>query len=298
MNKKLDILAPVKINLSLAVTGRLDNGYHLLDSLVAFADIGDRVTMEPGTGFSFHVTGPFARDFAPADLDNSRASGNLAVKAAYGMAEAAGRPLACKITLHKNVPLASGIGGGSADAAAVIWGLMELWGLTPPALPWLHALALSLGSDVPVCLACRPVRMMGTGERLEPVQDLPELPVLLVNPGMACPTPDVFGRFGGPYATPSVFTSGLDRTALLSWLEGHGNGLTEAAVTLVPEIAFVLADLKSYDGCMLSRMSGSGATCFGLFESEEDASAAANALTEKHPDWWVKAGMLNRVERY
>lgn len=298
MNKKLDILAPVKINLSLAVTGRLDNGYHLLDSLVAFADIGDRVTIEPASGFSFHVAGPFAWDFSPADLDDSRASGNLAVKAAYGMAEAARKPMTFRLTLHKNVPLASGMGGGSADAAAVAWGLMELWGLQRASLPWLDTLLLSLGADVPVCLACQPARMMGVGERLERLPSLPELPALLVNPGVACPTPDVFRLFGGPYAMPSVLPSSMDKKIWMSWFEGHGNSLTEAAVNLVPEIAFVLSDIKSYEGCLLSRMSGSGATCFGLFENEDQAGAAAEAITTKHPEWWVKAGTLNRVERY
>jgi 4-diphosphocytidyl-2-C-methyl-D-erythritol kinase len=294
----LDILAPAKINLYLNVLGRRDNGYHELDSLVTFIDVGDRVRIEPAARFGFSVHGPYVAYFSSAERDEGRQSRNLAVRAARAMALAAGRDPAIHLTLTKNLPLAAGIGGGSADAAAVIWGLMELWGLKPEALPWLGDLAVGLGADVPVCLACRPRRMRGIGERLDDAPSLPETPSLLVNPGVACPTADVFRRFAALYSREAVWPDNLDGGGLDALLAANGNDLTQAAVAVAPEIAFVLEDLKALPGCHLARMSGSGATCFALFENAGQAVEAEAVLSRRHPEWWVRSGTLNRPARY
>src|SRR3989339_388717 len=173
------IFAPAKINLFLHVTGRKDD-YHLLDSLVVFADIGDEVILEPAVDFSFEITGPFASHFRVAESDCSPNSGNLLVRAVWKMAEAARKKPDVKITLVKNLPLASGLGGSSTDAAAAIWGLLEHWRMVKHP-PFLADLLLNLGADVPACLDCRPVLMRGKGEILSPIQEMPELPILLVN---------------------------------------------------------------------------------------------------------------------
>jgi 4-diphosphocytidyl-2-C-methyl-D-erythritol kinase len=294
----LDILAPAKINLYLNVTGRLDNGFHTLDSVVAFADAGDRLLIEPAGDFDFVVKGPFARGFTAAELDASPNSRNLVARAAWAMANAARRDLRVRMVLTKNVPIASGLGGGSSDAAAAMWGLMERWGLDAAAQPWLPALAASLGADVPVCLACRPTRMRGIGEQLEALPELPEIPVLLVNPAIACPTGEVFRRFARPFSAEARLPEGLGIAALLDVLQDNHNDLTEAAVNLVPEISFALEAMKAQPGCLMARMSGSGATCFALFHDPGAVLDAAEHIVRTHPGWWVRAATLNRPERY
>jgi 4-diphosphocytidyl-2-C-methyl-D-erythritol kinase len=294
----LDILAPAKINLYLNITGRLDSGFHTLDSLVAFADAGDRLSIESAGDFSFVVKGPFARGFTAAELDASPNSKNLVVRAAWDMAKAARRDLRVRMTLTKNLPLAAGIGGGSSDAAAALWGLMELWGLHGAPLPWLADLAAGLGADVPVCLECRPARMRGIGERVDAVTAMPEIPVLLVNPMIACPTGEVFRRFARPFGREATMPGALSLPALLDLLQDNHNDLTEAAVNLVPEISFVLEAMKAQEGCLLARMRGSGATCFALFHDPGAVLDAAEHIVRAHPGWWVRAATLNRPERY
>ncbi len=267
--------------------------------MVAFADAGDRLAIEPAGDFAFVVKGPFARALNAAELDASPNSRNLVVRAAWAMAAALRRDLRVKITLTKNLPLASGMGGGSSDAAAAIWGLMEIWGLGGHTLPWLPGMAAGLGADVPVCLACKPVRMRGIGERLDALPPLPEIPVLLVNPGIACPTGEVFRRYARPFSHEMKLPEGeLTLGALLELLRNNGNDLTEAAVNLVPEIAFALESLKAQAGCLMARMSGSGATCFGLFADAEAVLDAAERMVHAHPGWWIRAATLNRPERY
>ncbi len=293
-----DILAPAKINLHLHVTGRLDDGFHTLDSLVAFADIGDRIVIEPSASFEFHVTGPFAEGFSPEEKDAGPHSRNLAVRAARDLATATGRDAPIRIMLQKNLPLASGIGGGSADAAAVLWGLTELWQLPSGSASWLPALAAGLGSDVPACLRCRPVRMRGIGEILEDGPEMPEIPVLLIHPGQTCPTAEVYSRFKGPFLHDADLSSITGFESLVERLRQNHNSLTEPAVSLVPEIAFVLEALNAQAGCRLARMSGSGATCFGLFDDSTARDAAESVLKNRHPGWWIRSGMLNRPVRY
>lgn len=295
----VNLLAPAKINLCLHMTGRRDDGYHLIDSLVAFADTGDHVIIEPSPGFSFQVTGPFARDFPPAALDDGPQSANIVVRAARGFASLVRREPHVKITLQKNMPLASGIGGGSADAAATIWGLMEIWGIKAEALRDLDAFMLSLGADVPVCLRSEPRWMRGIGEKLSPAPQMGEVPVVLAHCGHPCATRDVFKSFAGPFTqAPAMAARFEDVHDLAASLSDARNDLTTAALDHVPDIVFTLDALQAQAGCLLARMSGSGASCFGIFADADLAMDAAARLREDHPGWWVRAATLNRVGRY
>lgn len=254
--------APAKINLALHVTGQQSDGYHLLDSLVVFAAVGDVIRLTPGP-LSLRITGPFA-DALAADDDN------LCLRAA----RLAGREAA--ITLEKHLPPASGIGGGSADAAAVLRALGSR-----PERPGL------LGADVPVCLAGRPARMRGVGDILEPLPPLPDIPLVLVNPGVALSTPAVFAALAQRRNPPLPPLSGWDDLdALLDYLRLCRNDLEPAALSLAPQIADCLTALQDA-GAALARMSGSGATCFGIFPDAPAARAAAQRI--RRPGWWVVA---------
>ena len=295
------LLAPAKINLTLHVTGRRPDGYHTLHSLIAFADIGDQIKIDPHNGLSFTISGLFGNQLSPGDHDSTRYSSNLAVRAAYGFFDLVGREPCAHIHLVKNLPVASGIGGGSADAAAVIWGLCRFLGKDPVHLAGLADLLISLGADVPVCFSCAPVIAQGIGEKLSSVTLAEDVPIVLVNPGLPCATPDVFAAFDlkSQSTVPQAETPDLSAPEdLFEYLEIQNNDLTAAAVSLVPEIAFVLESLKSHPACRVARMSGSGATCFGLFDTHAGAHKAAALIAEKHPDWWVRAGSINNIERY
>ncbi|MBI4030917.1 MAG: 4-(cytidine 5'-diphospho)-2-C-methyl-D-erythritol kinase [Proteobacteria bacterium] len=297
--KSLTVFAPAKINLYLHVTGWRDDGYHSLDSLAVFADVGDKIRIETAADFSFLIKGPYASSFDAAGRDASPDSANLAVRAAWAVARAVRKDLRVRLTLEKNLPPASGIGGGSADAAAVIWGLMEWWDYTPQGAVFLPDATAALGADVPVCFACRPTVMRGIGDMLEPAPDMAEIPAVLVNPGRLCPTAEVFRKFDGDFRANATVPEALDGFEnLLDFLVEQENSLTPAAVAAVPEIAFILEDMEAQAGCHLARMSGSGATCFGLFRESVEAQAAAEAVALNHPEWWVRAVTLNRVERY
>ena len=292
--KTLTIFAPAKINLYLHVTGRLDNGYHTLDSLVAFSDIGDSVEIEPAPEFKFSVKGPYAKMFSAKELDASPDSSNLAVQAAWAMSRAAQKVLNVRITLTKNLPLASGLGGGSSDAAAMLWGLSEWWN-TPRNAHYMPGLMSALGADVPVCLSCRPTRMRGIGDILEAAPVMADTPFVLVNPGRA----EVFKRFARGLHSAYDLPDNLEHFSdLIAFLKPRHNDLQSYAMEIAPEISNVLIALGAQKGCGLARMSGSGATCFGLFEKEMDAKKAAQIIAARNPLWWVKAGWLNRPERY
>ena len=360
------VFAPAKINLYLHVTGRRDDGYHLLDSLVAFADIGDTVKAGPAENLSLTVRGPEAAGL------QQLGEGNLVLRAARSLAAHYGIAPKAALTLDKQLPIASGIGGGSSDAAAALRALAGLWqrpiddvgaialelgadvpaclagrpvwvggvgerlhpapplpplGIVPRAaltldkhLPiasgigggssdaaaTLHALAglwrcpiddvgaiaLELGADVPACLAGRPVWVGGVGERLHPAPPLPPLGIVLANPRRELPTADVFRARRGGFSqeAPRIDVSAPD--ALFALLSRCRNDLTEAAVSLMPEIAVVLDRLARFPGARLTRMSGSGATCFALFADREAASHAAAVFAEAEPGWWVRAGTL------
>ena len=269
--------APAKINLALHVTGRRDDGYHLLDSLVVFAEVADRIAIEPTDGpSSLCVTGPMARGI-PTGPEN------LVLKAAHLAAPNMG----VAITLEKHLPAQAGIGGGSSDAAAVLRALHARHGVALPRL----AQVARLGADVPVCLAPRSQRMEGIGERLTPVETVPTLSAVLVNPGVAVPTPAVFGALQRRDNPPLPPMTWQDETGFRDWLGRTRNDLQAPALSIASEIGTALAALEA-SGASLARMSGSGATCFGLFDRPDDAHAAANSLREDHPDWWIVATRL------
>lgn len=275
--------APAKVNLYLRVTGRRADGYHLLDSLAAFAGAGDRVTAVPADALSLQVTGPEAVALAEE-------ADNLVLRAARALAAAAGRKPRAALALEKRLPVASGIGGGSADAAAALRALDALWG-TRLGAARLREVAATLGADVPVCVESRPVRMQGIGEILAEVPPLPRFGLLLANPRVALPTPAVFrarAASGAAFSAPVGVPAGWpDAAALAAWLRPLGNDLEAAAVSLCPPVAEVLAAIGAQPGCLLARMSGSGATCFGLFGEAAQAAAAAAALPAA---WWRWGG--------
>jgi 4-diphosphocytidyl-2-C-methyl-D-erythritol kinase len=279
----VDELAPAKVNLDLCVLGRRGDGYHELDSTVVFVELADRLTFRPAERLCLEVTGPWA----PALSDEP---GNLVLRAAELLAEQAGQGPGARITLEKHIPVAAGLGGGSADAAATLRGLNRLWDLRLHGSD-LRSMALRLGADVPVCLESRPARMRGIGGWLDPLPDLPALPLLLVNPGVPVPTGAVFAALEGCFAAapPGPPPSFLDRAQLLIWLRGRANHLEAPARALAPVIDDVLAALRAQPGCALTRMSGSGATCFGLFEEPSHLQAAEAAIRDSEPGWWLQA---------
>lgn len=279
----IEIAAPAKINLALHVTGRRDDGYHLLESLVVFTRFGDRVSIALADSDRFTVTGRYDAQ-TPPDAGNLVLKARDALRARLG--EAASPPVA--ITLEKNLPVASGIGGGSSDAAATLSGLIDIWKAGIDARE-LAALALSLGADLPMCLMARPLIARGIGEELTMLADFPALGLVLVNPGVAVPTADVFAaltRRDNP--PPPPLPPSIDFHSLRNWLEASRNDLQQPAQAIRPEIG---AALKALDraGSGFSRMSGSGATCFGLFETGNVAKRAAAAVRARHPDWFVAA---------
>ena len=274
--------APAKVNLSLAVTGKRADGYHLLDSLVVFGPAADVLHASGAADLSLTMEGPFAAGLA-AEPDN------LVLRAARALADWAGRPARAALVLEKHLPVASGIGGGSADAAAALRVLGRLWQLRPDA-DALAALALRLGADVPVCLGSRPSHMTGVGEGVAPLPRLPPCGLLLANPGVAVSTAEVFRACRpGASAVPPLPPSWPDAAALAATLAGRPNDLQEAACGVAPGIRAVLAALAAQPGCLLARMSGSGATCFGLFADPAQAVAAARGLPAA---WWRSAGPL------
>lgn len=262
----IEVFAPAKINLSLHVTGLRDDGYHLLDSLVVFADTGDRLLIEKTAQMSLQVTGPYAQGVPT----NHR---NLVWRAAE-MCELSG-----EITLEKHLPNAAGIGGGSADAAAVVRAA-EQYGFLP------KGDIATLGADVPVCMSSKPQRMQGVGERLTQINGLPDLWMVLVNPRIDVPTPAVFSALttkSNP-AMSQAWPRWEGFEGFCSWLGTQRNDLEEPAVKLQPVIETVLDALY---GARLARMSGSGATCFGLYPSAAESVKAAARIQAQHPSWWV-----------
>ena len=278
--------APAKINLYLHVVGRRADGYHLLDSLIAFADVGDEVTAEPADMLSLTVGGPEASALAGLGDDN------LVMRAARLLAARAGINAGAALHLDKHLPAASGIGGGSSDAAATLRVLSRLWG-NPLDDKRLTALALELGADVPACLAARPVWVGGVGERLEPAAALPQAGIVLANPRRPLPTADVFRRRSEPFSSAGRFAPmPTDAAGLAAALALRQNNLTEAALRLRPQIGTMLERLARLPGALLARMSGSGATCFGLFPDRDTALMAGRTLASAEPGWWSAAGAL------
>lgn len=280
--------APAKVNLYLHITGRRADGYHLLDSLVAFADIGDALTVRPAAALSLEIGGPEGPALAGVGGDN------LVLRAARLLARHAGiaEPGAA-FRLVKNLPVAAGIGGGSSDAAAALRALCGLWRVAIGETG-LARLATRLGADVPVCLYGRPAWVGGIGDEIEPAGALPPCGIVLANPRRPQPTAAVFAARRGPFGRPAPRFSEMPRDAegLAALLARWRNDLTEAAAGLVPEIGAVLDALGRLPGALLARMSGSGATCFALFPDRAAAARGAAALAEAAPQWWCSAGAL------
>ena len=262
-------IAPAKLNLALHVRGRLPDGRHSIETVFAFCTDGDRLTGEPANELSLQVTGPFAAELA-GEKDN------LVLRAARALQDAAGVTEGAALVLEKSLPVASGLGGGSADAAAALRLLTSLWRIDPK---YALEVAPAIGSDVPACLLSLPARGEGAGDRLTPI-DLPEIsgaPVLLVNPRVRLSTATVFAKWDGQ-----------DQGPLGAWRDG-GNGLEPAAIEMAPQIEAVLAWLGTRPGAGFARMSGSGATCFALFESADARDSAADSVPR---EWWRLATFL------
>lgn len=276
----IEVFAPAKINLTLHVTGQRADGYHLLDSLVVFAGIGDTVAVEPANDLTLTVDGPQAAGLADE-------ADNLVLRAARLLGPGPG----AAIRLTKRLPVASGIGGGSADAAAALKALARLWSVGMPH----DRETLALGADVPACLAGHALRMRGIGDDLLPVRSLPEMDIVLVNPRVPVPTPEVFRRLerkdNPPMATD--LPDWPDAARFAEWLSMQRNDLLAPAMTTAPVINEVLAALRRTD-CLFAGMSGSGATCFALYPPDGGAagSAVKAGLNAAHPDWWTAQGTV------
>ena len=282
--------APAKVNLTLRVLGRRADGYHELESLVVFADCGDRLTFTPGSALSLTLSGATASE-AGADADN------LVFKAARALAARVPDLILGAFHLEKNLPVAAGLGGGSSDAAAALRLIAQANRLALDN-PHLQAAARATGADVSVCLDPRPRLMRGIGEQLSQPLALPQLPAVLVNPGVALATKDVFAglkasaQMAAPFDLVAAIAKLESRDQLLHMLQTQPNDLEAPAIILQPVIADVLTVLRGLAGCQLARMSGSGATCFGLFASAAGADAAAKILRAKYPNWWAQACTL------
>lgn len=286
-------LAPAKVNLFLHVGPVQANGRHPLDSLVAFAgpEAADRLRVEPASDLSVTVIGPGAKD-AGTGRDN------LVWKAAAALQAETGVTAGAAFTLDKQLPVAAGVGGGSSDAAAALHLLTGLWGTDPVAA---RAVAPALGGDVPVALSGETALMQGEGERVRRAPGLPALPAVLVNPGLACPTGPVFRAYDEAGGGAGFRTFGavppFERVYdLVHWLREQRNDLEAPAIALVPEIGAVLDRLAGLPDVLLARMSGSGATCFALFETMDAATRAGKLLAEAHPAWWVRMTLLGEAK--
>jgi 4-diphosphocytidyl-2-C-methyl-D-erythritol kinase len=273
------MLARAKVNLYLHVVGKRADGYHLLDSLIVFAETGDDLRVTAASDLTLTIDGPFGKG-----LDAG--TGNLVMRAALALRELTGATKGAAIHLTKNLPLASGIGGGSADAAATLLVLIDLWQVKPDRAA-LYQLAEKLGADVPVCLDGRSAFVGGVGEDIEAAGTLPETHILLVNPLVETPTPAVFKARRGDFSEASRWQQ-APKTArdLAAYLKGRKNDLTEPAIIVAPIVADVLKAIEGTPDCLLSRLSGSGATCFGLYESAAAADTAQTAIKARYPGWW------------
>lgn len=285
----VSVVAPAKVNLFLHITGRRDNGYHELESLFAFTNQGDVVHVAAAADYTFEITGAFAETLS----EMGGGDDNLVTKAALALAKKAGLEPDVAITLEKNLPVAAGIGGGSADAAATLIALNRFWKLGL-ATDELAGLALSLGADVPACLYHQPLLVRGIGEKLEPVSLGWQAGILLVNPKVPLSTPAVFKafqKFGMGFDTPLDAALAVTQDLQRLRAETH-NSLEMPAKNICPAVEECLTALGELPSVKLVRMSGSGATCFALFEDEAAAEGAGKLIAQGHPNWWVLADRL------
>lgn len=278
------VLAPAKLNLYLHALGKRPDGFHELDSLVVFCGVGDVLTVQAAADYSLAIDGPFGPELAAEDPEK-----NLVTKAVRTLADAMGRAPGLAVRLTKNLPLASGIGGGSADAAAALRAAAVAWGLSPDD-PRPAEIAPRLGSDVTVCFAGSTSYFGGLGELIEPGPPMPKLHLVLANPGVITLTREVFAARTGPWGDAGRFErdpQGIDD--LVGLLKARRNDLGAAAQIVAPPVREVLAALEGQAGCKLARMSGSGSTCFAIFGTQTEARAAASSLHAAHPTWWAVA---------
>ena len=276
--------APAKINLTLRVLGHRADGYHELESLVAFADVADTLTLQPGAEDGLEVTGPFAGSSGPA-------AENLVLKALVAARKHIAGLKAGHFLLVKKIPVAAGLGGGSADAAAALRLVARTNGLGLDD-PRLMAVALAVGADVPVCFGSRARIMRGVGELLSEPIDLPVLPVVLVNPRVPLATRDVFGKLVATQSESDLADVPCEFDALIEFLKEHGNDLTPAASVCAPVVSEMLGALHALPSVRLARMSGSGPTCFAVFGSQREATAAAQELKDDRKDWWIRSATI------
>ena len=272
---RTELIARAKVNLALHTVGRLADGRHLLDSIVSFTKFGDSVEIESGCGRILDVTGPMA-------LSVPQGPSNLAMRAAALI----DCPGGYRISLVKRIPVAAGLGGGSADAAAVLSSLSRLRECPLPGSDEI----MDLGSDIPVCLFGKNARVQGEGDQVIPLERLPSFPVALVNPGVPLTTREVFAALSNPVNRPleSLPRDG-SRDLWLSWLAKQRNDLESVARSLLPAVGSVLSRIRDCAGCRLARMSGSGATCFGIFDTNEQARGAVDEIRARNPGWWAVA---------
>jgi 4-diphosphocytidyl-2-C-methyl-D-erythritol kinase len=274
--------ARAKINLTLRVLGRRADGYHELESLVGFTDLADKLDLEPGPETALAISGPFAEACG-------RTADNLVLKAVAMLSARVSGLKAGRFLLDKQLPVAAGIGGGSADAAAALRLLARLNGIASDD-PRLESAALAVGADVPVCLKSRACIMRGVGELLSAPLPIATLPAVLVNPNVPVATRDVFAAWAGSKGSDNYLRNvPVEEDAMIGFLAGRSNDLTQAAIACAPVISDVLLALRALPGRQLVRMSGSGPTCFALFRSSGEALTAARRLQAERKEWWVCA---------
>ena len=291
MSETVTEFAPAKVNLTLRVGGPRGDGYHPLQSVTVFADIGDDIMVKPADALGLSVDGANAPELAAEPK-------NLALKAAYALRAAAQRSeLGAEIRLTKRLPVAAGLGGGSADAAACLRALNRLWDLDFSNRQ-LAEIGTVIGADVPACVFAKPLMMSGIGETITPLMAWPDLYAVIANPGVAVSTADVFKTYDGqkPGALASERAPALAKFGdVIAYLQGSANDLEKPAIALAPQVAECLRALEQFQDAGLVRMSGSGASCFAVFEHKTQADDAANALSDQQPDWWVQSVKLSGV---
>lgn len=276
--QKIILKAPAKVNLFLHVTGKTENGYHSLQSLIAFTDLVDSIEITPSDNFQF-TTNSQDQELTGND--------NLVVRAAKTLSEAVNKDLNVAIHLTKNIPVGAGLGGGSSDAATTIKALIEYWDIREPEN--LQKLLNHLGADVPACYEQSACYVEGYGEIIHPIDNIPRCDALLIYPNIFCSTADIFKNYSDEYSKEiGLLAKFKDQDHLYDFLNAQQNDLTKTASNLYPDIKKVLQTISSQTGCAVARMSGSGSSCFGLFENKEQSIAAANEIQKERPDWFVR----------
>lgn len=291
-NKIFTKTANAKINLYLHVLKKRDDGYHDLDSLIGFADFGDEISLKISDKLSFEITGTFSKNLSEQEITLERNSKNILAKTLWLIADFKNQKPLFNIKLTKNIPLGAGLGGGSADAAALAQILCSIWGINVNSKDF-QDLLFSIGADVPVCFKNQSCRIIGTGKHVLPSPKLPRLSSILIHPNKHCSTEKVFKNnqkiSSKEIATPHNFKS---ENEILSFLESTKNDLTISAQNLIPDIKDIINILKE-NGAHTPRMSGSGSACFGLFENEYTAQNASNIIQASHPEWWVQTTTIS-----